>query len=129
MSKKVERLPTAAELKILKVLWEAGPSTVREIHEIHKKEKTVRYTTVLRLLQNMHDKNFVRRDDSERSHIFSANLTEEETQTKLLRDLAERVFSGSTKQLVLRALSTSRASKAELAEIRELLAESTHESG
>ncbi len=122
MARRAPPLPTVAELEILRLLWTLGPSTVRELHEAHLEHKEVRYTTVLRLLQNMAAKGLVRRDDSARSHVYRAAVPAEQTEARLLKDLADRAFAGSTGRLVLRALTEHRATAEELAEIRNLLA-------
>ncbi|MEW6157123.1 MAG: BlaI/MecI/CopY family transcriptional regulator [Verrucomicrobiota bacterium] len=113
--------PTEAELAILRVLWQHGPSTVRQVHEAL--ERDTGYTTVLKLLQIMTEKGLVTRDDAERSHVYSARLAQEETQRQLLTDLLDRAFAGSAQKLVLQALSMKKASAGELAEIRRLLDE------
>jgi predicted transcriptional regulator len=113
------RKPTDAELAILQVLWSRGPSTVREVAEAMNREQV--YTTVLKLLQIMADKGLVRRDVSRRTHVYRAVQTAEETQRQFVADLVDRVFGGSAAQLVVQALTTKRASAAELAEIRRLL--------
>ena len=116
-------LPTDAELGILQVLWRRGPSTVREVMEEVEQERAVGYTTVLKLLQIMHEKGLVERDESERSHRYSPAVAEQATERRLVGDLIDRGFSGSTGRLVLRALSARQASQEELAEIRELIDE------
>lgn len=113
--------PTDAELQILNVLWERGPSTVREVHEA--KEWATGYTTVLKFLQIMTEKGLVVRDESQRSHIYHARLRQEQVQRQLVRDLIDRAFSGAADKLVLQAISASNVSSAELAEIRRLLDE------
>ena len=113
--------PTGAELEILRVLWHRGPSTVREVHDRITEKRGITYTTVLKLLQIMTEKGLVRRDDSQRSHRYSARFTEARTQRQLLRDLLERAFGGSMPKLVLQALATKRASREDLAQIRRLL--------
>lgn len=123
MPKKVLPKPTDAELAILRVLWERGPSTVRDVTEALQVERGTGYTTALKLLQIMHDKGLVRRDDSQRTHVYSAVASEDVTQQQLIRDLLDRAFGGSARQLVLQALSSRKASPAELAEIRKLLDE------
>lgn len=115
--------PTDAELKLLKVLWRRGPSTVREVFETIGETKQTGYTTVLKFMQIMSEKGLVRRDDSERAHRYEAALAEEETQRQLVGDLLQRAFDGSARKLVLQALSTERASADELAEIRQMLDE------
>ena len=112
--------PTDAELKILNVLWERGASTVREVHEALLQSETG-YTTTLKQLQVMFDKKLVSRDDSSRSHIYRAKVSQEKTQGKLLDSLLESAFGGSTSQLFMRALSRKKTSPAELKEIKALL--------
>ena len=113
--------PTQAELEILGVLWNRGPSTVREVHESLDGARRVGYTTVLKLLQIMAGKGLVTRDEHERSHVYRAAEPPERTRPQLVADLMERAFEGSAASLVLHALSTRRASPEELARIRELL--------
>ena len=109
--------PTASELAILNVLWDRGPGTVREIHA----ECGGGYTTVLKMLQIMTEKGLVKRDESDRAHIYRPALERKVTQNQLVGDLLDRVFGGSASQLVLRALSEHKASKKEIAEIRKML--------
>lgn len=116
-------LPTDAELEILRVLWDRGPSTVREVHGVLEEERPRGYTTVLKLLQIMHEKGLVARDEAGRSHVYRAVAEREPTQRALLRDLADRAFAGSAGRLVVRALSSRRATPEELAEVRRLLDE------
>jgi predicted transcriptional regulator len=113
--------PTDAELAVLNVLWDRGPSTVRQIHEVISGDRDLGYTTVLKSLQVMTEKGLVVRDESERSHVYAATQTATQTQRSLLGDLMERAFGGSAAQLVIQALHAKRASKQELAEIRRLL--------
>ncbi len=115
--------PTDAELAILRVLWDHGASTVREVHEAPGAGNDVGYTTTLKLLQRMADKGLVERDESRRSHVYQARSKEEPTQRRLVADLLKKAFAGSTPSLVMQALSAKKASKAELAEIRQLLDE------
>ena len=114
-------LPTGAELEILRVLWRSGPATVREVHDALGPRRRTGYTTVLKLLQIMHQKGLVARDEAERSHIYRARIGESVTQRRLLRDLTDRAFGGSAASLVMQALSTEKASAEDLAEIRRLL--------
>jgi predicted transcriptional regulator len=113
--------PTDAELAILRVLWERGPSTVREVHDHLSETQATGYTTVLKLLQIMTEKGLVVRDESQRAHIYEARYSEQKTQRQLLTDLMERAFGGSPAKLVMQALSSNKASAAELDAIRELL--------
>jgi predicted transcriptional regulator len=113
------RKPTEAELGILQVLWARGPSTVRDVAVELGREGA--YTTVLKLLQIMTEKRLVRRQESGRLHIYTAAYSQDQTQRQLVQDLVHRVFDGSAARLVLQALSTSKASPEELAEIQHLL--------
>jgi BlaI family transcriptional regulator, penicillinase repressor len=115
--------PTDAELAILRVLWRRGPSTVRQVHESLSRDRETGYTTVLKLMQIMNEKGLVERDESERTHVYHAKFTEEQTQQRLVDDLLEKAFGGSASQLVMRALSAREASADELAQIRRLLDE------
>jgi predicted transcriptional regulator len=113
--------PTDAELAILRVLWERGPSTVRQVHEVLSRERPAAYTTALKLLQIMTEKGLVRRDETDRTHVYQARLSEEQTQRQLIRDLLDRAFGGSASKLVMQALATRRATPEELGEIRQLI--------
>ena len=115
--------PTDAELAILRVLWERGPSTVREVQEALHEERGTGYTTALKLLQIMTEKGLVQRNDSQRTHVYEAAASRDQTQRQLVSDLLERAFGGSAEQLVLQALSAKKSSREELAQIRELLNE------
>ena len=115
--------PTNAELEILRVLWDLGPSTVREVHESLPRADQVGYTTVLKLLQIMTEKGLVTRDVSARTHVYAAAASQATTQRRMVSDLADRVFAGSTLDLVLHALSSSPARPEELDQIRKLLDE------
>ena len=122
MSKSEAPRPTDAELAILRVLWERGPSTVRQVHEaLSHRERPTAYTTALKLLQIMTEKGLVQRDDADRSHIYHPRLTQEQTQRQLVRDLLDRAFGGSASQLVMQALNARRATPEELGEIRKLI--------
>ena len=120
-TRSVRQRPTAGELAILHVLWTRGPSTVREVHELLSAERPTGYTTVLKLLQIMAEKDLVRRDEKRRAHVYRARIRQEKTQTQLVGDLVDRVFGGSASRLVMQALSSKRASAKELAEIRRTL--------
>jgi predicted transcriptional regulator len=111
--------PTDGELAILRVLWERGPSTVRSVQEALGPDTG--YTTVLKFMQIMHEKGLLRRDESVRTHVYEAAVPEEATQKQLVRDLIERAFAGSAQKLVLQGLSSKKATREELAEIRRLL--------
>ena len=118
-----KRAPTNAELEILRVLWQRGASTVRDVHESLDHARPVGYTTVLKLLQIMVEKGLVRRDASARSHVYTAVASQEATQRRLVADLVQRVFGGSTLGLVLHALESTPATGPELEQIRRLLDE------
>jgi BlaI family transcriptional regulator, penicillinase repressor len=113
--------PSDGELAILRVLWDRGPSTVRDVHADLSKGRDIGYTTVLKLLQIMVDKGLVTRDESARSHVYQAAQGEAPTQACLLRELMDKAFEGSATSLVLRALSESPAGPAELEEIQAYL--------
>jgi BlaI family transcriptional regulator, penicillinase repressor len=115
--------PTGAELELLRVLWERGPSTVREIHGSLPDEKGTGYTTTLKILQKMAEKGLVKRDESRRSHVYSAVGQPEQTQRQLVSDLLRRAFGGTPTKLVVQALSEETVSADDLAEIRRLLDE------
>jgi predicted transcriptional regulator len=115
--------PTPAELEILRVLWERGPSTVREVHDLLDRERATGYTTVLKLLQIMTEKGLVMRDESARAHVYAARVPASDTQRQLVRDLLDRAFGGSALKLVMHALSARKASPDEIARIRRMLDE------
>ena len=122
MTKKPER-PTESEVEILSVLWANGPSTVREVHDQLKKSRSIGYTTVLKLMQIMFEKNLLLRDDSQRSHVYRPRQKAEKTQKTLVKHMLSRVFSGSVENLVVQALSAKKATPEELAQIRRMLDE------
>jgi len=115
--------PTDAELEILTVLWSLGPSTVREVHETMQQRRAVQYSTVLKFMQIMAEKGLVKRDESERAHVYKAAKPKEWTQRQLAGDLLQRAFDGSAKHLMLGALSAKRATREELDDLRNLLDE------
>src|SRR5579862_9891341 len=92
--------PTEAELDILHVLWEAGPSTVRDVHAALYGDDGAAYTTALKLMQIMHAKGLVERDDSQRAHVYRAAVTKQRTQKRFLTEMVQRLFNGSSSQLV-----------------------------
>jgi len=115
--------PTASELEILHVLWERGPSTVREVHDALSEKKDLGYTTVLKLLQIMTAKGTVRRNEEQRAHVYEACQPATETKRQLVGDVLQRVFEGSASELMIHALEGRRTSKEELDELRRLLDE------
>lgn len=115
--------PTDSELAILTILWERGPSTVRQVHEALAGTRDTGYTTTLKLMQIMADKGLVTRNESARTHVYTAMASEEQTQRQLVKDLVDRAFGGSAAALVLQALNAEGATPAELREIRRLIDE------
>ncbi len=115
--------PTDAELEILTVLWSLGPATVREVHDVINRRRPAQYSTVLKFMQIMAEKGLVRRDEKQRAHIYAAARPREWTQRQLAGDLLERAFAGSAKTLLIGALSARKATKEDLAEMRNLLDE------
>lgn len=115
--------PTDAELEILTVLWSIGPATVRAIHDVILRRRRAQYSTILKFMQIMAEKGLVRRDESQRAHVYAPTKSREWTQRQLAGDLLERAFSGSAKALMIGALSARKASEEDLAELRTLLEE------
>jgi BlaI family transcriptional regulator, penicillinase repressor len=115
--------PTDAELAILRVLWDRGPSTVREVHEALHDTRAAGYTTILKLLQIMTEKKLVTRDETARSHVYMPAGTEASTQQQLVTDLMQRAFGGSAARLVMQALAAAPATADEMQAIRRLLDE------
>ncbi|HEV8284871.1 MAG TPA: BlaI/MecI/CopY family transcriptional regulator [Chitinophagaceae bacterium] len=113
--------PTESELEILQILWTKGLATVREVHEELAKTKDAGYTTTLKLMQIMHEKGLVKRDDSMRTHVYQAAVNKEKTQKHLLSKMIDSLFGGSPTQLVIQALGEHKASQEELEEIQALL--------
>lgn len=113
--------PTESELEILQVLWEHGPNTVRFVNDELSKTKEIGYTTTLKLMQIMHEKGMVNRDEAGRSHVYSAAITESATQKQLLDRFLDTAFRGSALKLVMQALGNQKTSKQDLTEIRNLL--------
>jgi len=119
--------PTASELEILRVLWTRGPSTVREVHDSLKVTRAMGYTSVLKFLQIMTVKGTVRRNETQRAHVYEACLPAEQTKRQLAGDMLQRVFEGSASQLMMHALAGRKASREEIDELRRLL--NQYESG
>lgn len=113
--------PTEAELAILRVLWERGPSTVRQVHDVASTDRPLAYTTTLKLLQIMTEKGLVTREEQDRIHIYQAAHPEEAMQKRLVGDLLDRAFRGSAAKLVMQALAARPATPEELREIRRLI--------
>ncbi len=115
------RRPTDSELAILRILWERGPSTVRQVLAELNRERATGYTTALKMMQIMNEKGLVERDEHARPQVYRPRLPREQTERLLVRDLLERAFAGSARRLVLQALAVKKASAAEMAEIEKLL--------
>lgn len=121
MAAKTPARPTASELAILRVLWERGPSTVRDVHV--GLGNGTGYTTVLKLMQIMSEKGLVSRDEAQRAHVYSARLPQEHTQRQLANDLVHRAFGGSSSRFLMQLLHSGTTSAEEIAELRRLLDE------
>jgi BlaI family penicillinase repressor len=121
--KQAPQKPTASELEILRVLWTRGPSTVREVHDSLNQKRAMGYTSVLKFLQIMTAKGTVRRNETQRAHVYEACLPAEQTKRQLAGDMLQRVFEGSASQLMMHALAGRRASRQEIDELRRLLDE------
>ena len=121
MSKGNKTKPTNAELEILQLLWEQGPSTVRAVNDILNKEKPVGYTTTLKIMQIMHEKDLVQRTKSGKTHIYKARITRADAQRQMIDRMLDTVFQGSAMKLVLQALGNRPTSTEELDEIRAFL--------
>ena len=115
--------PTESELEILNILWTRGMATVREVHEELAKTKDVGYTTTLKLMQIMHEKGLVKRDESMRTHIYQPAVNREKTQKHLLGKMIDTLFGGSSTQLILQALGSGehKASPEELEQLQNLI--------
>ena len=113
--------PTESELEILKILWNKESATVREVHEELSKTKESGYTTTLKLLQIMFEKGLVKRDDTNKTHVYQPAVSQQKTQKQFLEKMINTLFSGSSTQLVLQALGNQKASKDELEEIQKYL--------
>jgi len=115
--------PTAAELEILHILWSRGPSTVREVYDALREKKALGYTSVLKFLQIMTTKGIVRRNETQRAHVYEACQPAEQTKRQFAGDMLQRVFEGSASQLMMHALAGRKSSREEVKELRRLLDE------
>jgi predicted transcriptional regulator len=113
--------PTESELAILRVLWDKGPSTVRQVNDVLSASRDTGYTTTLKLMQIMAEKGLVTRDERDRTHVYAARSSQAQTQNQLVSDLVDRAFGGSAAALVLHALRANSASPEELSEIERLI--------
>lgn len=116
-------IPTATELAILQVFWKHGPLTVRDVHEHLSRSESMGYTSVLKMLQVMHKKGLVKRNEEQRSHVYRSARPAEQIQRGLVRNLVDSAFAGSASDLVVRALSSKKLSKDEVEKIRRLIDE------
>ena len=121
MARRASDRPTEAEVEILRVFWERGPSTVREVNQAVSEIRPTGYTTTLKLMQIMLDKGLLRRDVSKRPQVYEAAISREQAQGQFVRDLLHRVFDGSASQFVLQVLSAAKARPKDVAEMRRLL--------
>jgi BlaI family penicillinase repressor len=117
------KTPTDAEMKVLNLLWEQGPLTVRQVHENLTTEKPLQYTTILKVMQVMTSKGLLQRDDSERSHVYRPTVEREQVQQQFAGHLLKLAFGGSMGSLLMGTLEAQPASKKELAELRRILDE------
>ncbi|NLF32368.1 MAG: BlaI/MecI/CopY family transcriptional regulator [Planctomycetes bacterium] len=123
MARRASRTPTERELEILRVLWDRGPSTVRQVNEALNERMRTGYTTTLKLMQIMRDKGLVQRDPTRRPQVYCAAVSRDGAQKQIVRDLLDRVFEGSADAMVMQVLSARKATPEELAEIRRLIDE------
>jgi BlaI family penicillinase repressor len=123
MPRKASSQPTEVELQILRILWEEGPSTAREIHNHLTESRETNYSTTVKMLSVMLDKDLVKRDETVRPQVFQPTATRNKTQRSMLTDLVQKAYDGSVGSLVMQALSSQKSSPEELAEIRRLLNE------
>jgi predicted transcriptional regulator len=119
--------PTESELELLRIVWDKEPATVRDIYDALNLQRPSGYTTVLKMLQIMTAKGLVIRDEASRAHLYRSAISQDAMQSKILKDLSVRLFSGSAAQLALHALAMEPASAGELAEIRALLESKVHQ--
>jgi BlaI family penicillinase repressor len=118
--------PTEGELELLSILWERGPSTVRDLHQEVSSKRALGYTSVLKLLQIMTEKGLVEREEAGKAHIYRTAAAQHETQDQLVRDISERLFSGSAAQLAMHALAMEPVNDRELEELRNLIEQKRH---
>ncbi|PZP47374.1 MAG: transcriptional regulator [Pseudopedobacter saltans] len=122
MAKDLERQkPSEGELEILQILWKRKAATVREVYEEISQTKECAYTTTLKLMQIMHEKQLVTRDNSQKTHTYMPNVSKERTQRQILGKMIHTLFSGSTSQMVLQALGNEKPSNDEIEQIQEML--------
>ncbi len=129
MPRRASSQPTEAQLEVLNILWQSGPSTVREVHEILQGDRDTSLTTTLKILQVMTDKGLTVRDEGVRPHRYSPAASEARTQTGLLADLAQRAFGGSVSKMFVRAIEDGQQTGEELARIRAFTDETRKSTG
>lgn len=115
--------PTESELEILKILWEHGDCTVRQVHEVFAKNKEIGYTNTLKLMQIMHAKGIVSRDESSKTHIYKALISRDKTEQQILGKIINDMFDGSAARMVMQALGNHQTSESEIIKIKQLLTE------
>jgi len=123
MARRASSNPTDGELEILQVLWEQGSATVRQVNRVLNLSRPTGYTTTLKLMQIMLDKGLLRRDASQRPQVYTAAVSKQRAQRRLVGDLLKRAFDGSASQLVMQVLAAGKATPEEMEEIRRLLGE------
>jgi predicted transcriptional regulator len=128
MARHASSQPTDVELHILRTLWELGPSTVREVHNRMAESKETGYSTTVKMMLVMLEKRLVKRNESVRPQIYRAATSQKNTQKRMLKEMIQKVYDGSTKSLLLQALSSARTSPEDIAEIRKLIDEMSDES-
>jgi BlaI family transcriptional regulator, penicillinase repressor len=116
-----QQLPTDSELEILQIIWENGPCTVRFVNDIVNQNREVGYTSTLKTMQLMMDKNMLQRDIVERIHYYNSNISEHETQKELLTEFVHSTFRGSASSLVMRMLGDGEATQEEIKKIKEII--------
>lgn len=121
MARKPSSNPTEVELQILRVLWDRGSATVREVHEALEAERDTGYSTTLKMMQVMTEKGLLIKDDTQRPQMFRPAMSQDQAQTQFVDDLIQRVFGGAAEKLILRAVSSKHVSRKDFQEIRKLL--------
>ena len=127
MPKTEKKKPTKSELEILSVLWEKGDLTVREVFELISSTRQISYTAILKLMQIMHEKGFVSRNEKSRAHVYAAKLKQSETGKQMLMDLLNKVFSGSASKLVQQVLKNEATTADDIREIRKMISSAEKE--
>ncbi len=123
MARPKSKNPTDREMAILRILWDLGPLTVRQVNDVINQDQETGYTTTLKIMQIMVNKKLVVRDKSQRTHVYSPTVAEEQTQKQVVHEMIDKVFGGSARKLVMQALSAQKVSADEMDQIREILGE------